>query len=107
MIEQVKQYWDKIPPWLRNKYVITIVSFALILFFFNKDNVFALATRKKTLNSLERQINQYEDELIQLREQQQAFKNDQEALEKFAREEYRMKKDDEDVFVIVDGEKEE
>lgn len=43
-----------------------------------------------------------QQELQDLNEQKEAFQNDKEALEKFAREEYRMKKDDEDVFVIVE-----
>ncbi len=104
MREQFLEYWNKIPAWLRNRYVITLASFALVLFFFNKNNIFQLYQRKKTLHQLERQINQYNHELIDLKEQQKAFQDDKRALEKFAREEYNMKKDDEDVFVIVEAE---
>ncbi len=104
MFEQLKQYWENIPVWLRNRYVITLVSFAFILLFFNKNNIFRLAKRQSTLHQVEQQIEKYNEELIDLKEQQKAFNDDQEALERFAREEYRMKKDDEDVFVIIEKE---
>jgi len=76
------------------------------MIFFDTNNVFQLANRKQNLKKLNKQEQQYKKELVDLEEQQKAFENDQEALEKFAREEYKMKRDDEDVFVIIERETE-
>jgi len=53
---------------------------------------------------LHKQEIKYEKELIELEEQKQAFDNNLETLEKFAREEYRMKRPNEDVYVIIEKE---
>lgn len=105
MKDVVQSWWAKVPNWLKNKYVVLITAFLIIVLFLDNNNVFRLANRKRHLNQLTKQEQQYKDELIKLDEQKEAFENDKDALEKFAREEYRMKKDDEDVFVIVEKEK--
>jgi len=106
MVDWVKSYWYRIPNWIRNRYFLVITIFALLMIFFDTNNVFQLANRKQNLKKLNKQEQQYKKELVDLEEQQKAFENDQEALEKFAREEYKMKRDDEDVFVIIERETE-
>ena len=107
MKERMQEWWSTIPNWMKNKYFITVVIFIIVVLFLDGNNIFRLVDRKQTLHRLNKQEQQYKQELIQLKEQKEAFESDDEALEKFAREEYRMKKDDEDVFVIVEKETEE
>lgn len=106
MKDQLQSILNKVPEWLKNKYILTIIVFAIIVLFLDGNNIFQLIKKKSHLHQMHKQEQQYEQELIELNEQKEAFENDEEALEKFAREEYRMKRDNEDVFVIVEKEKE-
>jgi len=87
-----------------NKYVIALVLFALVMLFLDSFSVFKLFERKADLKDLKKQEQFYKDEIQRIEEDSKAFENDTEQLEKFAREEYQMKKDDEEVFVIVEEE---
>lgn len=100
-MEFFQNIWATIPKWVKNKYFLLFAFFIFWVLIFDNNNLFQLIRRKQTLNQLNQQEKIYQKELEQYLEQQKAFKNDKEALEKFAREEYRMKKDDEDVFVII------
>ena len=104
MKDRLQTWWDTIPKWMKNKYFITMVAFAVVVLFLDGNNLFRLIDRKQQLHRLHQQEKQYKEELEVLDEQKEAFENDEEALEKFAREEYRMKRDNEDVFVIVEKE---
>ncbi len=101
MWEQVQIFWQKVPTWIKNKYFIAIACFAIVLIFLDTNNVFQLYKRNSKLKQLQRQEMKYNLELVELEEQKEAFDTNLEALEKFAREEYRMKKKNEDVYVIV------
>lgn len=102
----LRNIWNWIPSWLKNKYFLLIFSFLLILLFFDSNNAFRLFKRKQALRELTQEEQFYKEQLEEIKTEKEALENDPEALEKFAREEYRMKKDDEDVFVIVNEDKE-
>lgn len=55
----------------------------------------------KTINDLNSREKFYKEGLIKTNKEISAFEKDTTLLEKFARERYYMKKDNEDVFVIV------
>ena len=84
---------------------MALALFALIMLFLDSFSVLKLIDRKSELKELRDQKEFYEEGIVQIEEDAAAFENDPAALEKFAREEYRMKKDDEDVFVIVEEDK--
>lgn len=83
-----------------NKYVITVVIFLVWLIFFDANS---LVMRFK----LSRQVKRMETEKVRLQEaieqterKMDELKSDKEQLEKFAREEYLMKREDEVIFII-------
>ncbi len=85
-----------------NKYYIIIAVFLMLMFFFDGNSM--LRQRKLNKNLREaRAMNAFYKEEI---ERQDAFlkklHNDDDFAEKFAREKYLMKRDDEDVFIIVE-----
>jgi cell division protein FtsB len=93
--------YDKIPKPLRNKYVLTIVIFIIWILLFDSNN---LITRYKEMRDLrklridrEYYVNRIETDQKKLHE----LKTDNHNLEKFAREQYRMKKSDEDLYIIL------
>jgi len=55
------------------------------------------------LRSLEREKEYYQEKIVEVEKDRQELMTNKELLEKFAREKYLMKKESEDVFVIVEN----
>lgn len=89
-------------PFLKNKYFITILSFIAWLIFFDKNDFFSQVEYGQRLHMLELDKKYYLDEIRKNRTDMVELMTNPKNLEKFAREKYLMKKDNEDVFVIVD-----
>lgn len=96
----------KIPAILKNKYLIALTVFLVWIVIFDSNNLidrFRSLRELKQLRSDEEYYQQkIEDDSRKLRE----LKTDRESLEKFAREQYYMKKDNEDIFIVIDEEEE-
>ena len=93
--------FDKIPSFLKNKYSIALIAFFVWIIFFDKNNLINQFKLTSTLKSLNNQKEFYFDEIRKDSSSLQTLKTDASSLEKFAREKYLMKKDDEDIFLIV------
>jgi cell division protein FtsB len=90
-------------PWiLLNKYYFTLFVFVTWMTFFDRNNLFVQMGRLSDLHAAVSQTRFYVDETEKTRQQLTELKNNQKALEEFAREKYYMKKKDEDVFVFID-----
>ena len=94
-----------IPSWVKNKYFIAGVLFVFHVFFMVDTDVFTIIKRKQYLASLKVEKELREKRIEKLEEQKNALDNE-ESIERFAREQYRFKKSNEDVFVIVSQETE-
>jgi cell division protein FtsB len=70
------------------------------MLFFDEKDYFTQRKRKLELDKLEQKMEYYSGEITQIRKQVEALDKDPAMLEKFAREKYLMKRDNEDVFVI-------
>ena len=95
------KYADKIPPFLKNKYILTLVIFVVWLILLDTNNLMDRYRQVTELRRL-RQEKEYlmkkiEEDKKKLRE----LKTDNDNLEKFAREQYRMKSKDEDLYIIL------
>lgn len=86
---------------IKNKYVIVIAGLVVWLFFFDKNDVYTQADLIKKCNKLKAERDYYISEIENNKKQIQELQTNKESLETFAREKYFMKKDNEDVFVIV------
>lgn len=95
----------RIPSFLRNKYLLATASFIIWILFFDRNDVFTQIQRRGELNEL-RQSKQYFEKQIA---ENKKFSNDLQfnasAIEKYAREKYLMKRDNEDLFIIQPLEK--
>ena len=91
---------NSIPAWIRNKYFISVGVFAAIMLFFDKNDIFSQMDRKHQLQELEQSKSWYADKIATERQELQQLKSNPQTLEKYAREKYLMKKDEEDLFVI-------
>ncbi len=91
----------KILPVLKNKYFITGVFFIVWIVFFDSNRLVSVYRYRAELRDVRKQKRYYIEQIENNRSKLQLFETNQKALEKFAREKYLMKKDDEDVFLIV------
>jgi cell division protein DivIC len=106
-IRSAGQIWEnsqdaRIGRALRNKYVITALIFLLWLLLFDQNN---LAERRKITREYNQLIQEKEYYQLKIEEDRRRIdelKTNDDNLEKFAREQYLMKKDNEDIFIIVD-----
>lgn len=93
-----------IPSWLKNKYFLTALGFAVWMLFFDEQDIITTRFKQKgELNSLKASRDYYQQEIEATRKELEELKSDPAVLEKYAREKYRMKRDNEDVFVFPDS----
>lgn len=89
-----------IPAFLRNKYFLAAAAFAVWMFFFDKNDFFTQRERQKELEALEASKQYYTEQIAEERKSLEELQSDPATIEKFAREKYLMKRDNEDVFLI-------
>ncbi len=92
---------------LKNKYVITAILFVVWVAFFDKNDLISRYRDNQTLSKLEEEKDYYIEQIEKNKTDMHDLMSDPENLEKFARENYLMKKDDEEIFIIIreDGSK--
>ncbi len=95
------RYIDKIPPALRNKYLLTIIVFILWVLLLDSNNLVARYRDLKELRKLRADKEYYVQKIESDKQKLHELKTDDNNLEKFAREQYKMKKPDEDLFIIL------
>jgi cell division protein FtsB len=74
------------------------------LTFFDQNNFVYQYKLRKQITALEVEKEFYEAEIVKLKEQKKQLSTDEEMLEKFAREQYLMKKKDEVLFLLNEEE---
>ncbi|MBL4653950.1 MAG: septum formation initiator family protein [Flavobacteriales bacterium] len=97
----LKRYWDNTPSYLKNKYVLTIIVFSFWMLFFDQHNLISQLQLQSELSQYETDKEYYQDKITRTEQDLNNLLTNEDNLEKFAREKYLMKKDNEDVFVIV------
>lgn len=83
-----------------NKYLLALVVFAVIMIFIDHNNLFEQYDRQRELKQLQAQKTYYENEIEKSKKALSDLNNNPQAIEKYAREKYFMKKDNEDLFII-------
>ncbi|MFV0605367.1 MAG: FtsB family cell division protein [Niabella sp.] len=96
---KTKKTLSKIGRFLTNKFFIAIVAFLAVMLFLDKNDLITTMERNKELNTLEASKEHYNKELTELQRIKNNLETDPAVIEKFAREKYLMKRDNEDVFL--------
>jgi len=99
--------FKKILPYIKNKYLVTFIAFIVWIMFFDNHNIISQVRLTKELNKIKADKQFYIDEIEKDKKTSNELMTDPECLEKYAREHYLMKKDDEDIFLIIKEEKED
>ena len=92
----------KLPKPFRNFYFISTVIFLAWMLLLDSNNLIARFHLSSKLNSLENEKDYYEEKIKEVEKDHQELFGDSESVEKFAREKYLMKKEKEDIYVIVE-----
>lgn len=93
--------WSKIPNWLKNRYALTTALFLLFLLFFDQNNIITQYTYRSQLNKLETEKEYFNKEIEKTTRELNELTKNPISLEKFARENYYMKKENEEIFVFT------
>jgi cell division protein DivIC len=97
---KLKKLWFWILPLLKNKYTLSLIIFLGWIIFFDQNNLVERVQNLNQVHQLERDRIYYtskiKDDSIKLEQ----LRTDKKNLEKFAREQYLMKKKNEDIFVF-------
>ncbi len=88
--------------WLLNKYVFATVVFFVWLAFFDRNNLVEEMQLRRKIVTLKREKEYYRKKIEEDKRKMEELLSSRENLEKFAREQYLMKRANEDIFVIVD-----
>ena len=83
-----------------SRYLLAITAFVVWIVFFDESNFFIQRQRKNELNALNEKIDYYKTQVAETKQELQNLQNDPAMLEKYAREKYYMKRDNEEVFVF-------
>lgn len=88
------------------KYIIVIALAILLIGFLDENSVWSHLRNKEHMGELKSEIEQLDKEHAHNQEQIKLLDKDPKAIEKIARERYFMKADDEDIYVLKEGEDE-
>ena len=86
-----------LPSWLTSKYFISFAAFCMVLLFLDRNDVFTQAERQKELRGLQQSKAYYTREISSERKELEGLKNNPATIEKYAREKYLMKRDNEEL----------
>ena len=95
------KYADKIPPFLRNKYSLTLTIFIIWITLLDTNNLVDRYGQISELQKLKKDKEYYIKKIEEDRRKLNELKTDNHNLEKFAREQYKMKRKDEDLYIIL------
>ena len=90
---------NKIFRLISNKYVIILLLFVVWMLFFDENSFLNHRELDKEIDKLEKSNEYYRE---QIKDDKKVIDNlnDPDSLEKYAREEYKMKKENEEIFLI-------
>ena len=98
-MSRIKDFYNKYLSRINAYWLVTIVFFALTLAM-GDSSLYKRYTYDEKIRSLEKEIKHYRKEIEINSKKLNDLHTDKEGLERFAREEYIMKKPNEDVYII-------
>lgn len=94
--------FKKLPPAFRNFYLVCGSLFLVWMIFLDSNDLVTRFRMSSKLSDLEAEKEYYNQKIVEVEKDRKELMTNKELLEKFAREKYLMRKETEDVFVIVD-----
>jgi cell division protein DivIC len=91
---------------IRNKYPISLTIFVVWMFFFDTNSIVFMYKQYNELKDLKMQEEFLQEEIVKMTKEKEDLFSNNDKLEKYARENFYFKKDNEDVYVIEKVEEE-
>ena len=101
MFGKLNHLYSKIPSFLRNKYSVTLIAFIIWMSFFDRNYIVSQVKLRMELQTICNKKKYYQEKTEEVKADRKDLLTNLESLEKFAREKYWMKRDNEDIFIIV------
>lgn len=92
----MKKVWNV----LTNKFLLTAVAFVAWMAYFDQNDFMLMQQRKKELQATKDNITYLNTEIARMEKENADMRTNPAKLEQFARENFRMKRDNEDLYVI-------
>ena len=99
----MKTLLDRIPSFLKNFYFLSSTFFLLWLAFVDNNDLFMQADLSSKQSGLEQAKDFYEEKILEVKNEKAALESNPDLLERLAREKYLMKKENEDLYIVVKG----
>lgn len=99
---EAKELGTKIVKPIFNKYLLALVGFVVWIMFFDENNLRQHQKNRQELALLEEQVRNYKQKIEADKQKLYELQTNDANLEKFAREQFLMKKADEEIYVIVE-----
>ena len=94
------KFLTHIPSWLKNKYLLTGTFFVIWMLFFDPKDILSDFERRGKLKELQTSELHLKQQITDAKQELGLLKNNAQSIEKYAREKYLMKKDNEDLFIV-------
>ncbi len=107
LLTKLLNYLTNPPAYLRNKFVLTLLAFFIYVGLFDKNSFVKQYHLYHRIMDAKDLRDQYKTDIAELKAQRQALLTDKKSLEKFGREEYFMKRDNEEIILFVEKPKSE
>ena len=85
---------------LGNKFLLTTIIFVVWMFYFDQNDYFTMQQKKKEYKAVKDNVDYLNAETARMQKELSGLMAHSEELEKLARENYHMKRDNEDVYII-------
>ena len=92
-----------VPGFLKNKFFVAFAAFAVVMLFLDKNDLFTQMARKKELNEMLQSKLYYTKQISELRQRTDGILHDPRTIEKYSRENFLMKKENEDLFLVPEN----
>lgn len=99
------KFMGRLPAWLKNKYLLTGVFFVIWMFFFDPKDILTGVERQSKLSELQTSEKHLKLLITESHQELDLLRNNARSIEKYAREKYMMKKDNEDLFIVNTSQK--
>jgi cell division protein FtsB len=100
MAANYRKFWRWFLSKLKNKFFLTAAIFLLWMLIFDSSNWISMWETKRNIQRLENEREYYIQKIQDDRRKINELQTNDENLEKFAREQYLMKKPNEEIFIV-------
>jgi cell division protein DivIC len=94
------KFMGRLPSWLKNKYLLTGTFFVIWMLFIDQKDILTGFESRAKLNKLQKSEQHFKQLITESQVELDLLKNNAQSIEKYAREKYMMKKDNEDLFIV-------